>query len=468
MVIYEHPAVKIVYNHSPAQFQSLMFSAYGLLKMHSRTTSTFKKWYLALEKTQWFSVNELKELQTKKLRLLIKHAYENVPYYHKKFREVGIKPGDIKQLDDLSKIPILTKEDIAENYEQLMARNTKNFNPDVKHTGGTTGTPLKFLVDKEAYLAAQAELWRHLHWNGYSFRDKVAVLRGNVIIPRAALSNHPWRYDIIQNHLYLSSYHLTEEVLMEYVKKLKKWQPMYLQAYPSSAYVLAKYLVYIGETISLKGIFTSSETVLPNYKKLFNQAFECDAIDYYGYGEPGPNIGQCPEKSYHISAELSIVEIIRDDDIADYGEIGHITATSLINYSMPFIRYKVGDIGSLLDEVCLCGRGLPLMKSIEGRSEDFVVTSEGRFIPPAGLTLTYEYLTSIKQCQFIQNSLDELTVKIIKKDTYEEKDTKEFLKALRDKLGSEIDISFEFVEDIPLTKSGKFRFVISKVPIKFK
>lgn len=467
MVTYEHPVVKFVYNYSPAPFQSLMFSTYGLLKVRSRNTTSFKKWYSTLEKTQWFSASKLKELQMKKSRLLIKHAYENVPFYHKKFGEIGIKPEDIKQFDDLSKIPVLTKEDITKNYEQLIARNAKNFNPRVQHTGGTTGKPLKFLVDSSAYSAEKAEQWRHWHWNGYSFRNKVAVLRGNVIIPRAALSNHPWRYDIIQNHLYLSSYHLTEEILKNYVKKLKKWQPKYLKAYPSSAYILAKYLIHNGETIPLKGIFTSSETVLPNYRELFNQAFGCDTIDYYGYGEPGATIGQCPEKSYHISAELSIVEIIRDGDVADYGEIGYLIGTSLTNYSMPFIRYKVGDIGCLSCEICPCGRGLPIMKSIEGRSEEFIVTPEGRIIPPPGLTLTYEHLTSIKQCQFIQESVDEITVKIVQKDTYGEKDTKEFLKELRNKLGSEIEINFELVEEIPLTKTGKFRFVISKVPLKF-
>ena len=438
-----------------------MFSGYGVLKALNYYSPAFRKRLKYLEKTQWMKPEEIKRIQLASLRKLVDHAYENVPYYHSLFKGVGIRPSDIKGFEDLQKIPPLTKDIIMSERKNLMATNSDSFRPKQFNTGGTTGKPMEFFMDREMFLLRDAEKYRHWRTHGYRFRDRMVTLRGRALISEKGGGKTPWRIDHTQNFLFLSSYHLNEDHMDRYHELLLRWKPKYLQAYPSAAYILARYFLKKERTVKLKGVFTSSEMVLPNYRETIEEAFGCDVIDHYGHGEPGTWIsGQCPEHNHHLSAELSYMEFLKDGEVVPHGERGEILDTSLTNFSMPFIRFQIGDIGRLSLDACPCGRGLPVLADIEGRSDDFIVTAEGESIPPPALTLTYEFILNIRQCQFIQESQNMVTVRIIREKGYNVKDTAEFLRKLKATIGTRTEILLEFVDTMPLTKSGKFQFIV--------
>jgi phenylacetate-CoA ligase len=458
---YTIRGVDAFYRNSPIPIQNLMFSGYGVLKALNYYSPIFRKRLAYLEKTQWMRPDEIQRIQLENLRKVTKHAYENVPYYHSLFRVLDLKPGDIKGFGDLQKIPPLTKRIVMEHRKDLMATNASSFRPRQFNTGGTTGNPLQFYMDREMFLLRDAEKYRHWRAHGYRFRDKMVTLRGRALITEKGGSSVPWRHDHVQNFLFLSSYHLNGEHMDRYHELLLKWKPKYLQAYPSAAYILASHFLKKETHIRLKCVFTSSEMVLPKYRSTIEEAFGCDVVDHYGHGEPGTWIsGQCLEHNHHLSAELSYMEFLRDGEVVPHGEKGEILDTSLTNYSMPFIRFRIGDIGRLSLDECPCGRGLPIIAEIEGRSDDFIVTAEGESIPPPALTLTYEFILNIRQCQFIQESQNEVTVRIVREPGYNDSDTEEFMKKLKATIGTQTDIHFDFVDRIPLTRGGKFRFII--------
>ena len=261
--LYNVHFISELYRRTPWFFQNLMFTSYGILKAVNYFSPSVKEKIAYLEKSQWMTTDEIKEIQIKKLKNLITHAYKNVPYYHRVFKEKNLRPEDIKSFDDLEKIPLLTKEIVAKKFDELVAKNSKDFSPRVYHTGGTTGKPLKFLMDKDMLQWREAEKYRYWRWHGYKFRDKMAILRGRVIVPEKRETKKPWRFDFTQNFLYLSSYHLNENMMDRYIELLKRWKPKYLQAYPSAGYILARHLLK-------KVRQSSSRMCLPHLRHFFH------------------------------------------------------------------------------------------------------------------------------------------------------------------------------------------------------
>ena len=241
--------INILYRKTPPFFQNLMFSGYGFIKAVNYLSPSLREKISYLEKTQWLKPEEIKKIQLGNFKKIISHAYKNVPYYHRLFKENNIKPEDIKSFEDFQQIPILRKEIVAKEFDNLMAKTTKTYRPVLYHTGGTTGKPLSFLMDKEMLIFREAEKYRYWRLHGHNFRDKMAILRGRVLVSNPNSNKKPWRHDYIQNFHYLSSYHLSEEIMDRYIELLHKLKPKYLQAYPSAAYVFARHVLKRGATL---------------------------------------------------------------------------------------------------------------------------------------------------------------------------------------------------------------------------
>lgn len=461
-MIYDNRVIGFTYRHSPVVFQDLLVSTYGYWTRLSRRTAFFRQLQAELELTQTASASDLAELQNVRLRRLIAHAYDNVRYYRKRFDERGLKPADIRDSSDLYKLPVMTKHDIRDHFDELTATNVQRARVTIGRTGGTTGTPLRFLLDRKRVLFDHALIQRHWGWAGYGASDRVAILRGLTLVDPNEQTPPYWRHDYVSNRLYVSGFHLKATTIPEILRKLNEWRPAFLAGYPSSIFVVARYLKAQNARLPVRAVFTSSEVLTPIERQCIEDRFQCKVWDRYGTGERLVVSQQCEMGNYHQNSEFGILHV--DDDAAEpcsFNKPGRLVHTGLTNFSMPLIRYLTDDIGSLMEGGCACGRGLPLMGAVSGRKDDVIITPDGREMPRAGLDQIYEFVDNVERCQLVQTSLGEIIVKVLPRGLIREADRRELVTQLRRRIGAEITVRIEIVDTLPLTGQGKERFIVS-------
>jgi len=462
-----------VYNLSPPIIQSIGRKVYSKFKKPVWKDPEFLKWYNFLQKSQWWSREKLEEYQMQQLEKLLNHAYKNVPYYKKVFDEKGLKPKDIQNFDDLRRLPILTKDDVRKNLKDLIARNIPREDMGYVTTGGTSGKPLGFYIERKTNIIRMAFEWREWNWMDYKFGDRCIVLRGNVVGRKENGKPSWWEYDKENNYLILSTYDMTDEKLLKYIKKIEEFKPKIIRAYPSAIDILAKFIkennYKININRNIKAISTSSENLYLSQRKLVEEIFKCPIFDKYGNCEQVTILGECKKhEGYHDFMEYSYTEILDKEGISvtKEGEIGEIISTAFTNYAVPLIRYKTEDLARYTAHNCSCSRQFPLVKIIEGRLQELIVTKNGNLISMAALNMHSDVFDNVKQFQFYQDIPGKVIFKVIKKNTYSNKDTNYIIQELQKKMKNQIDIKIKFVNEISLTKRGKYTFLIQKLPIE--
>lgn len=438
-------------------------SMYGKILRRTVVPIHFRSWwtyYKQLRESCKLPLEEIKEIQSERLRALIKHAYENVPYYHKKFREAGVKPIDIKNPEHLIKLPILTRSDVRENFNDLIAANLPKEKLVPNATGGSTGEPLQFCVTKESIAHGSAAAHRAYEWYGWEFGDRIAYLWGSPIDLSAQEKIRKKLFNLISRRIYLNAFNMSEEEMERFARKLIKFKPKAIIAYASAVYIFSKYVKNKGiEGIRPKVIISQAEKLFDYQRKVIEEVFECKVFDFYGSREIIAMASECIKHiGYHISAENVVLEFVRNGKHVSPGEKGRILVTDLHNYAMPFIRYENGDIGVPTNETCSCGINLPLMKSIEGRITDALLIG-GTIISSPSLTLVFKN-HPIKQYQLVQETENKIVIKIVKANSYSQKNTEELYKMMRKIIGDNANLDIIFVDNIPPAKSGKHKFII--------
>lgn len=418
-----------------------------------------------LEKSQWWSLKDLNVYQNKKLRALIRYAYRNVPYYHKEWKKIKLNPDDIRTTADLTKIPIITKEDVKSNFNAFKSGNMSDnkFNPS--STGGSTGEPLSFLCDWNAWSIGWACLYRGWGFGGYNVGDKIVTIGGSSLVPSKRPSFKKRIKDrVIERHLGVSAFDMSEDNMGEYCKIINKYKPLYLRGYATSLYIFAKFCRDNDISFStLRGIFSTAENLFPQYRKEIEDSLGVEVFNEYGVRDGGGHAAECRMHSgQHISLERSVMEFVRDKENVSSNEMGSIILTDLHNYSFPFIRYEVGDMGTSTGECCSCGRGLPLVKRIDGRITEIIRFSDGTMWSGPVLTLVFAKF-DIKQYQVVQNDEDKILLKIVKGNTFSNIDEYNLIQIFNYHVGKHGSIEIEYVDEIPVTKSGKRKFIISKI-----
>lgn len=421
-----------------------------------------------LNKNQWRSLSEIQRVQQQKLQQILTHAYENVPYYHKIFNALALKPSDIKNTDDLKKLPILTKDIIRKNLSDLIPSNYQKNRLIPSATGGSTAEPMKFYIDNNWLAWNQAAAYRQWKWAGYEIGDKFVYLWSS---PHDISFQEEFKnkfFNIVHRTTYLDALQLTEKTMDMYIEMIRRYKPKIINAYASAIYVLAQYMEKKGiQDLKPKAILTSCEMLFPFQREIIERSFGCQVFDYYSGRDTTFQAGECPEHTgYHMALENAVVELLKNNEPVSPGEIGKLIITDLENYAMPFIRYEIGDLGRISDEKCPCGRNLPLLKEVSGRIRDVIVTKSGKYLTGAFIsTLFYDgrgMTRGIKQYQFIQKTKESSVLKIVKADDF----SQEQLNRIIEKISSQCDdmkIDIEFVDSIAPTKSGKYRPIQSEV-----
>lgn len=434
----------------------------------------FRNMYYFLKGSQWWSKEKLEEYQMRQLKKLLNHAYQNVPYYQRVFDERGLKPEDIQDFDDFRRLPILTKDIVRENLNDLVAKNIPKRNMNYVTTGGTSGKPLGFYIEKRTDFIRMAFEWREWNWMGYEFGNKCVVLRGNVVKRKEDGKSAWWEYDRENNYLILSVYDMTDKNLPKYIQKIEEFKPKIIQAYPSALDIMARFIKGNNLTINvkenIKAISTSSENLFPYQRLLIEEVFNCPIIDKLGNCEQTNIVGQCAKgEGYHIFMEYGITELIDEEGnpVCREGGIGEIVGTGFTNYAVPLIRYKTEDFGVYTNNQCSCGRnGLPILKEVKGRwYQQRIVTRNGNYIPITALNTHSDIFDNVKQFQYYQDNLDKVILRIVKKNTYTSTDTRKILRELTGKLKSQIKLEIQFLADMPRTDRGKYNFLVQKLQI---
>src|SRR5665647_1774443 len=302
-----------------------------------------------VRKNQWLKPSELEELQNKKLRAIVKYAYDNTDFYHYKFKNAGIHPADIKNITDLHKIPLTTKEEVRGN--SLGSMLTKEVNLDscrVIPTSGSTGTPLKVVYDMPADDFSRAVNLRSMMENGLKIKDKW------VNIGDTRTTTKPKWFQKM-GFFNLKTLNLFDNV-KDQVDFLIDIKPDSLLGYPSQLSLIARYIKNNSiDGINPKNIFTTAELLDPPTRKLINLAFGVELVDLFGCIEVNRTAWECSEHcGYHLDIDSVISEFIHDGESVAAGEKGEIVYSCLYNYAMPLIRYEVGDVGVPSDELCSC------------------------------------------------------------------------------------------------------------------
>jgi phenylacetate-CoA ligase len=465
-VIYDSRYIQVAYQWSPVFAQNLLVSAYGALKRWEQISEPYRGYIKELEQTQWWSAPQLRELQDSRLRVLIRHAYENVPYYRRIFDERKLKPSDIATADHIYKLPILRKQDVRRYFSQLQARNIPKSHVTTGRTGGSTGIPLQFSLDKKRIIFDHALIHRHWSWAGFRPGDLMVLLRGVPLIPPESSTGVYWRHDWVDHRIYLSGFHLSTNIMSRYVEMLKQWKPKFIAGYPSNIFTLARFLERNNQQIRVDAVFTSSEVLTPVERKAIEKQFDCKVWDRYGTGERLAVGQECEQANYHQNVEFGILQI--DDprgQPASEGEKGELIQTSLTNFSMPLVRYAIEDMGWVRNGTCPCGRGLPLMGRVEGRKDDVIITADGRIMPRAGLDQIHEYVYNLERCQLVQERIGEVVVRVVPRPGFGINDSRELIHQLNKRLGSKTKVHIQMVDRLDLTVSGKQRFIVSKLDI---
>ena len=421
-----------------------------------------------LEKTQWLSREKLEALQQQKLYRLLDYADKHVPYYQRLFREVGFQPAEVLTNPDAwQKIPFLTKAIIRESFDDLMTTESeRRQGMSQLSTSGSTGQPLKFMQDIQFRDNTTAELHHHLTWAGWQLGQPHAYLFGASFEAGYARNLRVQLMNLMLNRFVTNAYVLSEEKMHAFAAQAMRRRPRLLFGYASSLYRFAQ---FVGDHPEYKldfvgSVFSTSEVLYPNQRQLIEGTFNCKVFNRYATRELGALACECPAHTgLHVSVENVYIELLKDGKPVGMGEPGDICVTNLNNYGMPFIRYQLADLAVWHShEPCSCGRSHPMLKVAEGRHNDMFRTRDGRMIW-GGIGNPLWQMEGVKKFQFIQKSFDYVVVRIVKEGPMSQTQRAEVEKAVKFALGEQVQLNFEFPDEIPVERSGKHRYQICEI-----
>jgi len=464
MINYDSKLLKWLFWGSPAFIRNGCATAYSCLKRTKHHGKHFHRWYQRLVESQWLQTSELLSAQWDSTKRFLEYANLHSPYYSNLFRQYRFDPRQIKGPDELQALPVLTKQRLREHLDAILPDDVDKMKAHWTHTSGTTGLGLRLKETAECLQREFAFRVLNISWGNVEFGDRWAYCAGHPVAAPDSTRPPFWVRDHFKNWLLMSSSHMTEKNLSHYVRTLEKFRPALVAGYPSSVYLLALAVRSLGAEVRPRAVLTSSETLFDHQRAVIESAFGCKAFSHYGNTERCASILECERGRMHLQLEHSYVELVdANGDPVPSGEEGRLVCTGFGNYATPLIRYDVGDTAVWSDrETCECGRGGRLVEKVCGRNEDYVITPDGRMV--GRLDHLFKKATHVKLAQIQQERLEEVVIVICAGPGYSKAEEEQIASEARARMGSAIRIRFEYVDDIPRTASGKFRFVVSKVP----
>lgn len=376
-------------------------------------------------------------------------------YYAARMPGWGLANG--APLERLARVPLLEKETLRRHSAEFRVGGWRGLVCREGHTSGTTGTPIHCWRDGRSIVFENAALWRVFRWAGVRLDDRRAVMRGDLAVPASRRAPPFWK-QVSPKLLYLSSYHLAPQNIGSYVEALRRFAPAAIHAYPSSAALVAAWFAERGETMPLKAVLTSSETLLDSQRELLEKAFRAPVIDYYGNAERTAMLARCERGAYHVMWDYAVTEFLAGD-----GEEPEIVGTPLMNRAMPLLRYRSGDRAERAPsgERCPCGRTFPVCGRPEGRRDLYIVTPDGRKI--GRMDHVFKGLEHIREAQIAQTAIDRVVLRVSPDPLFGEAERRRLLRQTSERVGPDVTVTLEIVERIPRGPQGKFAAIVSEL-----
>ena len=452
---------------------------YGWVKRHSHPhwlwdSRRFQDYFSFLQRSQWWSLAELEAYQLEQLQELVRFAYEKVPYYGRSFKSARVRPSDIKALDDLRLLPLISKEEVREHIDEFIPLGVEKDKLRLWVTGGTSGLPLSvYLDDFYSAMIEEAFSLRQRTWAGYRLYDRKATLQ------RAPMTTSGdracWDYNNRENEIVLNSHEMSEENLQEFVRVLNEFRPLYLVGYPSALEVFGRYINRHGAGLPpIRAVFSGSEALFPGQRALVESAFNCKVFSGYGMSERVADATECERHSgYHVSMEYGILELLdaTSEPVSQPGVAGTVVGTGFHNNVMPLIRYQMFDVAVLAGRACECQRQAPLIQAFRGRFREYFVAKSAKLVP---LQLVWSgrhpVWSKIREMQFFQQHPGKVLARMVRAPKYPDGEVARELKGEVTKVLAEpeFEVAFEFVESLPHTHRGKLSCLDQKIPIDFE
>ena len=456
-----------IYAASPLPIQQLGITVFGWFWARRRLGPVFERTWREYQQRETWSPDRFREYVESQLRSQVHRAYHQVPFYRKSFQEYGVTEDAIARLkiDDLSRLPLLSKADVREDPHRLLTESAARNPPASFATSGTTGTPIRVFLDSAAHqhLVGAREA-RSLQWAGVSYRNSRSMIGGRLIVPKADSTGPYWRYNPWERQLYLSAFHIGPATVPAYVAALNKYKPAAMTGYASANFFLARFIQEAGLQVhSPKAIITGSERLQPHMRSTLESVFSTRAFEEYGSVENCALATECEHGSMHVHPDFGLVEIVGPDgNHVRPGEVGEVVATGFSNRNQIFIRYRTGDLASWSGEHCKCGRDtLPVLSSLLGRIEDTVITADGReTVRFHGLFVD---LPGVLVGQLVQEDYDRFRVNIVPTRRFSSFDSEAICARVKTRLGAKVHVVISETAEIPREANGKFRAVLSRV-----
>jgi len=449
-----------LYAHLPVWGQNAAVSAYGLYWHWLRFGGKYKEWETGYRNREFLTASEWSAYTKIQLQTLVDIASKNVPYYRRTWDTEQIRAA----LDgNILALPLLEKDPVRNNARDFI-RQDQNIKYWTSYTSGSTGTPIaSFWTAEEIRDSLAVREVRSANWAGVSFKYPRATFSGRMVEPNPNSSGPFYRFNIVERQVYFSPFHLRKETAHYYVDALRRHKIQWMTGYAVSYYLLAKFILENElEVPKLKAVVTTSEKVTPDMRAVMEKAYHCRVYEEYSTVENALFVSECEHGRLHVSPDVGIVEILRPDGSpCDPGEAGEVVTTCLMRTFQPMIRYRLGDLAAWDSTPCSCGRSMPVIKEVVGRLEDVVVGPDGRqMVRFHGIFVNQPHVI---EGQIIQESLDFIRVKIIPTDNFNEADRVDVIHRVQQRLGQGVRVVVDLVPEIPRTKAGKFKAVISNI-----
>jgi len=448
-----------------ALFQRVLYPFYETVLCRRKTLLYLDEY----ERTQWFSPEATRARQVRKLRAALQHCADHVPYYRRLFSEIRFDPKKFEDLEQLAELPVLSRDLIREHHDELIDERIQPSSLLSYGTGGSTGSPLQFRLSHDFYQHRMAGQFRGYRWGGWDLGVKTLWfwgVSGRITPSLAPLQKRTKKalYQAAWRNVVKTVYQFSEEKLNEYVRFWNNWRPATVVGYGFGVYCIARHVLENGLSVPpCNGLMLAAEATTPVQRATISEAFGCEVFNTYGSMEANMIASECnAHRGMHINCDNLVVEITRDGKPVPLGEEGEITITILVHPAMPFIRYTIGDLGRMATEPCSCGRGFPLLEEVTGRTMDIVRTPEGHLVSGVYFNHTMLPFREIRRFQVLQETVDAVTMRIVPAEGYGKETEARLEKALRNALGHRIAINFELVDEVEMSKSGKYRVIMSK------
>ena len=452
-----------LYESLPTFAQNLACTWAGYVRARDRFSRHFYRRLREWQQTEKAPLEGLLSYQRGRLDAMVRHAQKTVPRY-RDLKDPSADPNARRAIQEtLSEIPILDKSTYRDHFEEFLSTEIPPGRIRRSQTSGTTGTALPLAYTPEAIAEEYATVWRMRARCGIGIRDRHLTFGGQVIVPFSQSAPPFWRENLYGRQTLFSVHHMTPRNLQLYVDEIFKQKATYIMSYPSSLHLVARAMLETGRILPkgrLKAIFTSSESLLAFQREAIEEAFSTRIWDRYGTSEFAVSMTACSEGLLHVDMEYCVVEVEVEEETNEY-ERGPLVVTGLSNDATPFLRYRIGDIGTRMKGQCRCGRPGDVYLDVDGRNEDYVVTPDGRFI--GRLDHIFKEQTEILEAQILQDSPESIEIIFVPSGDFDQSSEEDLLREVRKRMGDQMHIDLKRVHSIPRERNGKFRAVKSRV-----